>query len=251
MPMLTAEQRAKELAQFFGMSEADALAKLNLGFGYHHAEVTADWKRANPQTDDEILEWYRQTPAYVWELSAYHLDERFNYMGMCQGISEALRAKGVERVLCLGDGVGDLTIHLREAGLHAVYHDLGGSKTANFAEHVWRSSGGAGWYSVLSYDWSPSAIGHVPEWRYDAIVSLDYLEHVIAPDDWLRAIYAALKPGGWFLGQHAFGIGSTKDGGSMPMHLDRNDRFETEYGPLMLEIGFVQEGTSNWWRRPA
>lgn len=243
---MTAEQRAKELAQFFGMSEADALAKLNLGFGHHHAEVTADWKRANPQTDDEILEWYRQTPTYCWELSSYHLDERFAYMKMCGGISEALRAKGVERVLCLGDGIGDLTLRLKQDGFDASYHDLVGSQTAKFADlrlcdHLPIRA------MRLSYDWSPDALGTTPQWG--AIVSLDFLEHVIAPDDWLRAIYAALKPGGWFLGQHAFGIGSTKDGGSMPMHLDRNDRFETEYGPLMLEIGFVQEGTSNWWRK--
>jgi len=35
------------------------------------------------------------------------------------------------------------------------------------------------------------------------------------------------------------------------MHLERNDRFEKDYGPLMLDIGFIQEGTSNWWRKPA
>lgn len=243
---MTAEQRAKELAQFFGMSEADALAKLNLGFGYHHAEVTADWKRANPQTDEEILEWYRQTDAYIWELSVYHLDVGFAYMKMCGGISESLRAKGARRVLCLGDGVGDLSLKLSQDGLYPDYHDLENSRTAQFAGHLFESNREP-FCTSFSAGWEPEFY----QYNYDSIVSLDFLEHVINVERWLRVIYAHLKVGGWFLGQHAFGIGSTKDGGSMPMHLDRNDRFETEYGPLMLEIGFVQEGTSNWWRRPA
>lgn len=241
---MTAEQRARELAQFFGMSEADALAKLNLGFGYHHAEVTADWKRANPQSDEEILEWYRQTDAYIWELSVYHLDERFAYMKMCAGISESLRAKGAVRVLCLGDGVGDLSLKLSQDGFEPDYHDLANSRTSQFAGHLFVANGEP-FCTMLSADWEPGFC----QYYYDSIVSLDFLEHVINVERWLRAIYAHLKPGGWFLGQHAFGIGSTKDGGSMPMHLDRNDRFETDYGPLMLEIGFVQEGTSNWWRK--
>lgn len=244
---MTAEQRAKELAQFFGISEADAFAKLNLGFGYHHAEVTADWKRANPQTDDEILEWYRETPSYCWELSSYHEDSGFAYMKMIGGISEALRAKGIDRVLCLGDGVGDLTLRLLQDGFAAYYHDLDNSQTADFADmrlanylpsHAMR----------LSHDWTPDALGTVPHW--DAIVSLDFLEHLTQPDIWMRAIFATLKPGGWALLQNAFAIGSGPNG-SIPCHLERNDKYETEYGPLMLEIGFVQEGTSNWWRRPA
>ncbi len=255
---MTAQQRARELAQFFGMTEADALAKLNLGFGHHHAEVTADWKRANPQTDDEILEWYRKTDAYIWELSAYHLDPGFNYMGMCAGISEALRAKGVDgHVLCLGDGVVDLTAQLREDGFKwAIYHDLEGSRTAQFAAHCMKSRD----LFMLTPGWSPCMLG-LPEpgsihdteknrdfFSYQAVISLDFLEHVVCVEDWLRAIYAALKPGGWALLQNAFAIGSGPDG-SIPCHLERNDKYETEYGPLMLEIGFVQDGTSNWWRK--
>lgn len=249
---MTAEQRAKELAQFFGMSEADALAKLNLGFGHHHAEVTADWKRANPQTDEEILEWYRTTPSYVWELSAYHLDPGFNYMGMCTGISGALRAKGVTRALCLGDGIGDLTIKLRLDGLESWYHDLAYSKTFKFAaqrhvEYVGRNEPGL-WFENLGADpviGGPN--GFFPEY-FDAVISLDFLEHVTDVEAWVRAIYAALKPGGWLMAQNAFACGSGPNG-SIPCHLERNDRFEKDWDPLLSSIGFVQE-SSNWYRKP-
>jgi len=246
---MTAEQRARELAQFFGISETDALAKLNLGFGYHHTEVTADWNRANPQTDEEILEWYRTTDSYIWELSAYHEDVNFAYMKMIGGISESLRVKGVNRVLCLGDGIGDLTLSLACDGLAATYHDLAGSRTSRFAlerlnYHLGREWGKFG--MNMTTGWNP--FNYSVNDKYDAIVSLDYLEHLTRPDLWMRQIYAALNPNGWALLQNAFAIGSGPDG-SIPCHLARNDKYETEYGPLMLEIGFVQEGTSNWWRK--
>ena len=63
---LTIEDRAREIAAFLAKPYEECLAKLSLGFGPLHNEVTADWKRANPQTDDEILEWYRTTEAYIW-----------------------------------------------------------------------------------------------------------------------------------------------------------------------------------------
>ncbi len=241
--MITAEQRAKELAQFFGMTETEALAKLKLGFGYHHAEVTADWKRANPQTDDEILEWYRKTSSYCWELSSYHLDERFTYMEMCAGISEALRAKGVNRALCLGDGIGDLTIKLRQDGIEAVYHDMPGSQTAQFADQRMTEYLG----HPHSHEFDDPKYMRVPR-GYDAIVSLDFLEHVKSVPDWTKEIYASLRPGGYMMCQNAFACGSGPDG-SIPMHLSENDIYEKTWDPLCSEIGFVQI-SSNWYQRP-
>jgi hypothetical protein len=50
--------------------------------------------------------------------------------------------------------------------------------------------------------------------------------------------------------QNAFACGSGPEG-SIPMHLARNDRFEKDWTPLMIEQGFEQEGTSNWYRTPS
>ncbi len=246
---MTAQQRAKELAQFFGIPEHEALEKLNRGFGWHHARVTEDWHRANPQTDDEILEWYRTTDSYIWELSAYHLDGGFNYMGQIAGVSEALRAKSVNRVLCLGDGIGDLTLRLAHDGFMATYHDLDGSKTAQFAiERLHRSLDP--WRmkveTNLTTGWAPF---NCPEGQgYDGIVSLDFIEHLTLVEDWVKRIYEALNPGGWLCAQNAFACGSGPDG-SIPCHLERNDRFEKDWDPTLAAIGFVQE-SSNWYRKP-
>ena len=266
--MLTIEQRALEIARFLAKPYEFCLARLKQGFGYLHGQVAQDWRNANPKTDDEILEWYRNTEAYIWELSAYHLDPGFNYEGMLTGVSESLRAKGVQMVLCLGDGIGDLTLRLAMDGFVPTYHDLAASQTAFFALNrlidntEWRDldiwgipvnkrqrHGRRFSYTVahsLTSGWEPDgAFTHAP---FDAVVSLDFLEHVTHVEAWVRAIYAALRPGGWLMAQNAFACGSGENG-SMPMHLARNDRFEKDWDPLLLAVGFRQE-SSNWYQKP-
>jgi dTDP-4-dehydrorhamnose reductase/2-polyprenyl-3-methyl-5-hydroxy-6-metoxy-1,4-benzoquinol methylase len=250
----TIEQRAREISIFLGKDYGSCLDRLKRGFVWNHHQVTADWQKANPQTDEEILEWYRRTEAYIWELTTYHLDPGYNYSGMIRGISAALQARGgVKSVLCLGDGIGDLTMQLRRDGIPATYHDLNESRTAAFAEARYAMRG-MPWNADLTCGWHPvtgtveSITGKViADLRYDAIVSLDFLEHVTDVEAWVRGIHAALKPGGWFVAQNAFGIGSGEDG-SMPMHLGRNDRFEKDWDPLLLEVGFRQE-CSNWYQK--
>lgn len=246
------ESRAREIAEFLRIPEADAIAKLSRGFGELHNEVTADFRRCNPQTDAELLEWYRTTEAYIWELTAYHLDPGFNYSGMCEGIATRLKSEGMDSVLCLGDGVGDLSLALCDHGMaHVLYHDLKFSRIAQFARSRFHASGPL---QILSDGWAFPSF----EAKLDAIASLDFLEHVTDLPAWIAAIYAALKPGGLFCAQNAFDCGSGPDGG-IPMHLSRNDKYahatpETNglalWDHLLFGIGFEQI-SSNWYRRPA
>lgn len=235
---------ARQLAIFLGITEAAAVAKLRLGFGRLHQEVAADFRRENPKTDWELLDWYMRTESYIWELTAYHADPAWNYKGMCEGVCARLKASGARRVLCLGDGIGDLTLALRRAGIDAVYHDLAGSKTARFAAFRYWAETGEVLPQSLTSGWVPEIGG-----GYDCVASFDFLEHVTDVPAWSRAIREALVPGGLFFVQNAFNCGSGKRG-SIPCHLARNDRYEKEWDPLMASIGMVQE-SSNWYRKVA
>ncbi len=247
--------RAHEIAAFLGIPEADALERLSKGFGYNHQMVNDDWRRCNPVTDEEILNWYRTTDSYIFELTAYHLDPGFNYSGMCSGIAERLKSAGKHSVLSLGDGVGDLTLTLKTAGFDAVYHDLAGSRTAEFATDRYRNSTGRVWPTKLTTNWEPVQA----DAEFDAIVSLDFMEHVTCVDRWAQSIFNALRPGGLFCACNAFAIGSGAEG-SIPCHLAVNDKYAYAVSPedpralwdklLLDDVGFVQLG-SNWYQRPA
>jgi dTDP-4-dehydrorhamnose reductase/2-polyprenyl-3-methyl-5-hydroxy-6-metoxy-1,4-benzoquinol methylase len=240
----TLAYRSKEIAAFSRIPHEQALAKLSNGFRELHPAVNADFRAANPQTDDELLAWYRNTPSYIWELTAYHSDVGFNYRGMVGGIIERLKQNGCKSVLCLGDGTGDLALACDAAGIAATYHDLRGSQTAMFAEFRMDLRGSKCKVNETS-TFQPPVVDVV----YDAIVSLDYLEHVPNVDEWAAFVYASLKQGGIFVAQNAFAIGSGPDG-SIPMHLACNDRWEKDWDPMLFSLGFEQMGPQ-WYRRPS
>lgn len=256
--------RAAEIAAFLSIPIADAEARLARGFGYQHQQVNDDFRRCNPRTDEELLNWYRTTTEYIWELSAYHADEGFNYSGMCGGIAERLKNEGSQRVLCLGDGIGDLTLAIARSGYATgprpapyptvVYHDLADSKTYEFAKARIMAQTGE-FIASPSHSFQPCLGSDL----YDAIASLDFLEHVTDVPAWCRAIHAALRPGGLFCAQNAFDCGSGADG-AIPCHLSINDKY-AHAAPhtagralwdhlLIEELGFEQLGP-NWYRKPA
>jgi dTDP-4-dehydrorhamnose reductase/SAM-dependent methyltransferase len=254
--------RATEIATFLGMPVEPAVARLALGFGANHVKVAEDFRGMRPDSDARLLEWYRGTDAYIWELTAYHLDQGFNYRGMCQGLIEHLKGAGCQRVLSLGDGVGDFTIQAREAGLRATYHDLQGSRTSNFAAFriARRQLVDPPVTFLLTASWEPVSLEHWhPEGLheylttervlFDAVIALDFFEHLTDVEAWARAVFGMLRPGGTFLAQNAFGIGDDEHEGSIPMHLVRNNRFVKDWEPLLRTIGFTTTG-NGWWNKP-
>lgn len=247
-------RKAAELAAFLCVRHEDALAKLNTGFGPLHNKVTEDFRRAFPSgvppSHEALLGWYRKTEAYLWELTAYHCDAGFNYSGMLRGIVERLNAGkdstqyAASSVLCLGDGTGDLTLACNAAGLLPVYNDLGGSKIAAFAQNRFAMRGGAKIQVDCGMDFEPLQGGYG---LFDAVVSLDFLEHVPNVREWVSAIHRWLKPQGLFCAQNAFGLGSGPDG-PIPMHLQENDQWVENWDPMLKEVGFEQL-SSNWYRK--
>lgn len=269
----SATDRAKELALYFGMNEGQAQTELLRGFGHHHAEVAKDFRAAQHKARADasrglspgsgwdhmqLLQWYKMTDKYCWELTAYHLDVGFNYRGMCDGIRDYCLAHKLKRVLVLGDGVGDLTMILHDAGLEPIYHDLLASVTARFALFRLGRRYGAmtPQPAVLLTDawrpWHPSgALGStVQPGSVDAVLALDYFEHLPNVEAWVRWVYEVLKPGGVMLAQNAFGIGDDEHEGSIPMHLVENNQYVEGWNPLLDQIGFLApEG--GWRQKPA
>jgi dTDP-4-dehydrorhamnose reductase/SAM-dependent methyltransferase len=269
--------RAAELSAFLHLPVRTCVQKLAVGFGPLHNAVTEDFRAFMGDPLDngrigsplDLLDWYRNTEAYLWELTAYHCDAGFNYAGTCEGVITRLKGDRQQkidsgpvlcvgdipiapiieltpyRVLCLGDGVGTLTIKMKEAGFQAMYHDLMDSRTAAFALARFAMRFKDDTLACLTAGFDPGGPHITP---FDAIVSLDYLEHVPNVEDWVRAIFAALKPGGLFCAQNAFAIGSGPEG-DMPMHLSVNDHWEQDWDPMLARVGFVQEAPQ-WYRKP-
>lgn len=241
-------EHAKHVADFLNINHQTALERIQKGFHYNHAEVAKDFLQKNVNVNDPnaLLNWYKNTDAYVWELSAYHLEPGFNYSGMCDGIAIGLRNSNKNKVLSIGDGIGTLSIRLAKEGLNTTYNDLSGSKTANFAQHRFASNPDLKISVSLTNDFGPT----LGESEYDAVVALDFFEHVVNVEEWARAVYRCLKSSGVFIAQNAFGIGDVEHGNSIPMHLSVNNKYETEWPTLLGSIGFVIHENNQWWVKP-
>ena len=245
------EQIAKDISDFLNVPFGYTKERLAKGFHYNHHEVAKDFNDANTDVNnpDSLLSWYRNTDSYIWELSAYHLDSGFNYSGMCEGISLGLVNSGKKDVLSIGDGIGSLCIRMAEEGLNPTYHDLKNSKTAGFAQFRFKRGETYRNYNIetLFTDNFEPKLGTD---CFDAVVALDFLEHVVNVEDWARAVFSCLRKDGVFIPNNAFGIGDLEHGNSIPMHLAINNRFEWDWDPLLVEIGFVRHENKQWWIKP-
>lgn len=239
--MSRVEDRAVEISAFLEVPYDDVLERLSAGFHHNHALVAEDFNSFGADVDDEksLLDWYRSTDAYIYELTAYHVEEGFNYSGMCDGIAQHLSTAGKPDVLTLGDGIGDLTIRLAKEGLNPTYHDLAGSLTWKFADYRFHIVDVRCHY-MLTASFAPNLMG-----EYDAVVALDFLEHVVNVSAWVERVHEVLRPGGVFLAQNAFGIGDMEHGNSIPMHLAVNNKYVDEWVSLVDEVGFDSPG--NGW----
>jgi len=244
---MTVEQRAKEIAEFLNIDYTSAFNRLSAGFHHNHHLVTEDFisNGVDQNNPESLLNWYRNTDAYIWELSAYHLDAGFNYSGMCEGIATHLKNTGRKSVLCLGDGIGDLSLRIAEEGIKTTYNDLEGSKTAGYAQYRFSNSG-----KKIETLYTSSFEPTLGSNAFDAVVALDFFEHVVNVEEWVDAVFKCLKKGGTFLAQNAFGIGDVEHGGSMPMHLSVNNRFEFEWNSTLEAAGFELHVENGWHIKP-
>jgi 2-polyprenyl-3-methyl-5-hydroxy-6-metoxy-1,4-benzoquinol methylase len=119
------------------------------------------------------------------------------------------------KILCLGDGLGVDSIILASAGFSVDYIDFDQSLMSRCAEQNLKNA-------IESHNQELKlSILKVPDSPYDAIVSLEVIEHVPDPRNFLKFMADNLKPGGLvFISECFDGIYDR-----WPTHLYLNEKF--------------------------
>jgi len=205
-PHFITEDDLADLASFTGMSADDCLERLR---DYSTNEMAEAWQAKNPSTPSEIMDFYRSTDLYVWELMQWHASAaRAPYWDALYSFVEFHPpSPGSGRVFDFGCGIGTDALFLAERGYEVTAVDVGGS-TFDFARNRFARRG-----LDARFAESTSEIPQ-PNEIFDAAVCFDVFEHLSDPLRAAQALIDALRPGGILLQQGAFG-----DDGLRPCHL--------------------------------
>jgi SAM-dependent methyltransferase len=205
-PVFVTEDDLEDLATFFGMTRAECLNRLR---EYSLREMADAWRQANPRTPDEILDFYRKTELYIWELMQWHASvaRTAYWQALAHVATHYPPANGYARVYDFGCGVGTDALFLATRGYDVTLVDVEGP-TFRFAQHRFRRRGLTARY-VMSLSPVPQ-----PDAIYDISICFDVFEHLPDPLAAARSLITALRPHGLLLQCGSFG-----DAGDQPCHL--------------------------------
>ena len=220
------KQAILELARFLGISFEEAKQRVE----HYQLDITSEaWKKANPQTADEVDEFYKNETHYLYELIPWNYQSEVFHKKV-----EPLFQYHRKKILEIGGGIGSLCIALNYAGNDVTYCDISPTLSS---------------FAMQRFQDRQMAIPIIQDLKqvrdFDIVVAIDFFEH-IHPDrlsGLLKEIASVLKDGGFLYSRSNF-----KEQNIFPMHYDHSEYFSKlakDAGLNLRENGdFVKGGES-------
>lgn len=212
-----------ELMEYSKLSREKVLQKISRS----NELVKNEWNQINPQTHGDISKAYSIMDNYIFDIS------NWTYFGMSEFMhreSIAKECKNRLRILDYGGGIGDMSIRIykhskNKPELKLTHYDVKG-KTMEFAK--WRFNRGDIDVSIINASDKKDNL----KGKYDSIICLEVLEHVIDPKMHLYRIKKHLKRYGDLFITAPFG--KTEN---IPCHMDSDKLIED----LLSDLTFKRE----------
>ncbi len=213
----------KEVKDFFNLK--DDFVKDKVLYEWHNSgkTVAESWNKIKPKTEEDIINFYKKTDAYVYDLSVESIrSTRIEWRDSILLYLSQFDNK--DTLLDFGGGVGTESIFFSNASLKTTYYDLP-SITADFAQ-----------YRIKQYANNDIkiALDEKKLTSYDVVVCLEVLEHLVDPIKTMKLIYSKLKKGGLVFLSESFDL----IGDNYPSHLKQNKSLTLEFNNLLVEMGF-------------
>jgi 2-polyprenyl-3-methyl-5-hydroxy-6-metoxy-1,4-benzoquinol methylase len=182
-----------ELAEYLGVSLEEAERRCRVAA----RQLAEEWRAVNPETDDDMLRFYRQSTTYIGDL-VHERSKPYGFGGY--HAVEAVRlgkARGLASVLDFGSGDGSCGVLYARHGFDTSVADVS-PYLLDFARRRFARRSLAGTFLLL-----PDQA--LPERAFDLVTAFDTLEHVARPLEAVAAIHRSLRPGGYLVANTPFG----------------------------------------------
>lgn len=223
MPII--EVIVDEISEFLNLSHEEVYQRIEGEIFDPGINVARAWKQANPTTEEEILNFYRTTDAYLFDLYIDH--ERAFRKKVLERVLFRLRNHNAKMVLDYGGGLGFDAIAMREASMDVTYFELKGL-TSEFAEQRFKKKG----YNDIKVINDTSSLLRN---SFDAIVCIEVLEHIPQPIKVIELFSNLIKENGIILLTESFGTFSE----DYPSHLKANLKYAGKIFNLMEKYNFI------------
>ncbi len=152
------------------------------------SELAQTWQAAAPATPAAATAFYRETDAYLYDLTWWHaLAEDDSALVQVQAL-ETARARAAATALDFGSGIGALGLLLARHDLAVTLADVNPQLNA-YARWRFERRGLAARVLDLNAE-------SLPAGAFDFVAAVDVLEHLPDPLPAVEALAAALRPGG-------------------------------------------------------
>lgn len=132
------------------------------------SEMAKDWNEKNPQTDEEITKYYKETDWYIYDLTNWHFNTRRKFD---LDFTAAVINSKPKNILDLGCGIGQNAFMLAKGGMDVTLADLD-SVSLSFATHRFQKHN-------IPYKLWKTDIEETPiDTKFDIILFFDVAEHL-------------------------------------------------------------------------
>tara|TARA_B100001559_G_scaffold321073_1_gene336003 strand:+ start:7900 stop:8655 length:756 start_codon:yes stop_codon:yes gene_type:complete len=232
------EENLREIAEYFDIEFNSILNNYNQvkakypGFVKWSNLSAEEWNKKKIDQNDinEVMDFYRNTPNYIYELMEYHSTD--SKQKLSQTVIELIKEHQFKTTLDFGAGICQDSIVAGREGLEATAADIPG-KTFDFGK--WR---------IKKYNNSINTINihdETPlEKSYDAITCFEVLQHVVNPEKTLLHMINHINSDGrLFI--------TTRFRNNYSLALNHNEYLEDEFDKFIKKCGLEIEDKRYMW----
>jgi len=196
----------EDISEFLKIPKEIVISKMKKGI----LLVKNDWEKTNPKTEKEIIEFYKKCKNYIFDLAAWH--EKPYKMKWDLDLIKIVKSVNpmAKTVLDYACGIGSNGFLFYEAGFDVTLADLE-SFSLDFTKFI-----------IKKYNLSIKVIEIDKEEiknKFDVILCLDTLEHVLNPKKLLEKLVFYLNPKGKLF------LTVAEPDNYHPMHFEIKDNF--------------------------